>query len=228
MKRLAQLVHAELLDAEEDDRVGAIRNTARAHRPARRLATAARISASGEDAERPLHHGMGQVHEQSVATGLEDAQTPEPLDERLRAECEPRHRTPMGAAARCKHSRTGEGGAPYGLVDDVAPTREIGPEYPVEAGLLGGLELGPAGGHGHRSLQRVAKRTVVEVDLRGHLVEKHDPVRLVLGRGDRCSVDFQGGAAATRIDPAVEVGGDRARLFALDQASMDGAVEDFR
>ena len=52
-------------------------------------------------------------------------------------------------------------------------------------------------------------------------------MRLVLRCGGRCSVDFQGGAAATRIDPAVEVGGDRACLFALEQASMDGAVEDF-
>ena len=133
----------------------------------------------------------------------------------------------MGAAARCKHSRAGEGGAAHGLVDDVPPTREIGPEHPVETGLLGGLELGPAGGYGHRRLQRVAERAVVEVDLRGHLVEKHDPVRLVLRRGSRCPVDFQGGAAATCIDPAVEVGGYRASLFPVNQASMHGAVEDF-
>ena len=219
MKRLAQLVYGELLDAEEDDRVGAVRDTARAHRPARDLAAAARVAAAGEDADCPLHHGMRKMHEQRVATGLEHTQAPESLDERLRAEGEARHRATAGAAWS---------GASHRLVDDVAPAREIRANHPVEAGLLGNPKLGPAVGNGHRGLQRIAKSAFVQIDLRGHRIERHRLACLLLGGvSPRCRIDFEDRAAAGRVDPPVQIGSDGVLVLSLNQTAVHGTIEDF-
>ena len=216
MKRLAELVHPELLDAEEHDGGGPVRDAPGAHRPARHLAARPRIAAPGEEPERPLHHGMGEVHEEGVAAGQEHAQAPDPLDERLRAEGEARHR-PLGAAG---------GGAAHRFVDDVAPAREIGAEHPMEAGLLGGPELRPAGAGGHCGLQRLAERAVVEIDLPGEGVEQCRLARLLLDRGARRRIDLEDGASPGCIDPAIDIGRDRARVLASDQAAVHGTVED--
>ena len=192
VEHLAQLVHAELLDAEEDHGGGAVRDTPRAHRPARDLAAAARITAAGEDTERPLHQGMCQMHEQRVATGLEHAQAPDSLDERLRTEGEARHRSCASTAG---------GGTSHRLVDDVAPAREIRAQHPMEAGLLGNPKLGPAVGDGHRGLQRIAQSAVVQIDLRGHRIERHRLARLLLGRGSRRCIGIEVRASSGRVDP---------------------------
>ena len=73
VERLAQLVDTELLDAEQNDRVGPVGHVTLPHRPTRHLGRTTRITAPGEHPERPLHHGMGQVHEQCVASRLEHA-----------------------------------------------------------------------------------------------------------------------------------------------------------
>ena len=68
---------------------------------------------------------------------------------------------------------------------------------------------------------------VVEIDLRGHCIERHRLARLLLGCGSRRCIGIEGRAAAGRIYPFVEVGRDGVLILALDQAAVHRTVEDF-
>ena len=218
VERLAELVDPDLLDAEEDDRVSPLRHVPRAYRPARHVAAAPRIASPGEDAERPLDQGMGEMHEQRVVARQEHAQLPEPLDEWLGAEGEPRHRPSLGAPV----SR-----ASYRVVDDFAPAREIGSEHPVEAALLVGAELWAAAHDRHRGFERGAECVVVEVDLRRKRVQQLRLARFFLRRGgDGSRIGPEGGASSRGLDPLVEIGLDGTPILAPDEAPVRGAVED--
>ena len=218
VERLAELVDPDLLDAEEDDRVDPVRDAPRANRPARHFAAAPRIAAPGEHAERPLDQGMREMHEQRVAARQEHAQLPEPLDERLGAEGEPRHRPSPGAPV----SR-----ASYRMVDDFAPSREIGAEHPVEAALLVRAELRAAAARDrHRGFERGAERVVVDVDLRRKRVEQLRLARFFLRGGGGCRIGPEGGPSSRGLDPLVEIGFDGARILAPDEAPVRGPVED--
>ena len=214
MDRLAQLVDAELLDAEQDDGVGAGGNRARTHRPARRLVGAG-IAAPREDAERPLHQGVGQMHEQRILPGTEHAQRAEPLDERLRTEGEPRHRPVSAGGRRAAHR----------LVDDVAPAREIGVKHAGKAGLRIGPELRAAGGNGEGGFECIAQGGGVEIDFTGHGLYHRCLARLRIRRCNRrvrCEVCA---AAAARGVP-IEIRPHRCRVLAPNQAAVHRAVED--
>ena len=131
---------------------------------------------------------MGEVHQQRVAARQEHAQLPEPLDERLGAEGEPRHWPSVGAPV----SR-----ASYRLVDDFAPAREIGTDHAEEASLLVGTELRTAARDRHCGFERGAKRVVVEVDLPCKRVEQFRLARFFLRRsGDGFRIGPEGDASS--------------------------------
>ena len=78
----------------------------------------------------------------------------------------------------------------------------------------------------HPAVKRLAERAVVEIDLPGEGVEQCPLARLLLDRGARRRIDLEDGASPDCIDPAIEIGRDRAHVLASDQAAVHGTVED--
>ena len=85
---LAQPVHAEFLDAEQNQGVVARGDVAPPNGPPRQ-ASLAGVAATGQRAKGAPHQRMREVQEQRVRAGSEDLEVPQRLHERLRPEGDP-------------------------------------------------------------------------------------------------------------------------------------------
>ena len=206
---LAQFVHGEFLEAEQDRRFHTRRQAAAAYCPPRNLRFA-RVAAAGEHAERPAHEGMRQVQQGRIRRRQEHVQAAHALHEGRGVKDEARHRAQTIRGLRP---------CPQRFIHHVAPAGQIRLPQAVEAVWLGGQELRAFTGCRQRGFQGFALGCGVQTQL--------------LGEGCRCG-DFRcrGGAGAAqthvrarRLEARIQGRLHRGGVFAVNQAAVDGVAE---
>jgi hypothetical protein len=154
MEGLPQVVHANLLNREQHERLSAGGHAALPDDPAGDLIASARKTAPRERGERTVEHRMREMHHRDVRPRIEDGALAHLLDERLRVE---------GDTSETATAATGTTGT-EALIDDLHPTRQIRMDETPATGLFARFKLRTAGTNRHGRLKRLAGCVRVEIE----------------------------------------------------------------